>query len=64
MFLIHDDQAEIAEGQEQRRPGADHQPRLARRRGDPDPAALGAGQGGVPLGGGAAKASFDTFDKG
>ena len=64
MFLIHHDQADIAEGQEQRRPGADHQPRLPFRRADPDAAALGAGQGGVPFGGSAAKTPLHPFDEG
>ena len=49
VLLIDDDEAEIGEGQEQRRTCADHELRLVLCDGPPDSAALGRRNAGVPL---------------
>ena len=50
VLLIDDDQAEIGEGQEQSRAGADHELRLVLGHGAPDAAALRCRNAGMPLG--------------
>ena len=49
MLLVDDDQAEVGEGQEQRRAGADHRARLAFRDCAPGALALALGEARVPL---------------
>ena len=51
MFLIHDDQAKVLVGQEQRGPCPDHNLSAALPHHFPDAAAFGHGDAGMPFGG-------------
>ncbi len=63
MLLIDHDQAEVFEGEEQGRPGANHQLGIARRRPDPDAAALRSRDLGVPLSGPRAEPRLNPFNE-
>ena len=64
VLLIDDDEAEIGEGQEQRRAGADHELRLVLGHRAPDAAAHRRRQPRVPLGGLGAEALLAAGEEG
>ncbi len=63
VLLIDDDQAEIGEGKEQRRAGADHELRLVLGDGAPDAAAQRRRHAGVPFGGAGAETLLAAGDE-
>ena len=63
MLLIHHDQAQVAEGQEQRDARADHQLRLPLPHHAPQPAPFGHGDAGMPFGGAGAEARLDPGEE-
>ena len=63
VLLIDDDQAEIGEGQEQGRAGADHQLRLVLGHGPPDAPAQRRRDAGMPLGGAGAESFLAAGDE-
>ena len=63
MFLIDNDQPEVAKRQEQRRPGADDQPDLARTGHVPQPPPLGPRYAGMPFAGPRAEPRLDPVQK-
>ena len=63
MLLIDDDQAQVGEGQEQRRPGAGHHAHVAFRRAAPDPRAAARRQAGMPFRRAVAEARGESVEK-
>ena len=63
MLLVDDDEPEVAERQEQRRAGADDQPRVAGGNRGPGAAAGGLGDARVPLGRAGAEACLDPVEE-
>ena len=63
MLLVHHDQPEIRERQEQRRARARHHAHIALGHAAPDARALLGGDGGMPLGGAAAEALLEPLQE-
>ena len=63
MLLVHHDQAEIREGQEQRRARARHHAHIALGHAAPDARALLGRDGGMPLAGPAAEALLEPLQE-
>ena len=63
MLLVDDDEAEIGEGQEERRARPDHDARFAAGDGAPDALALALGEPRVPFGGPRAEARREAVEE-